>query len=258
MKIFGLDLFKSKKGLLLHDNAMQEMERSEFLVDFYRGIGNQGNGLEGYVVMTDPGNPSVVTGITPKPKEIKKIDDSGEKKVTPKDVYELKMLHDTAFKIKTDPEYIDNQVEDFKERLNMLNTEDYDMRSGLKEVASIVGRLENRKKYKQYEGFFSQFPYTMSGRIEALTKKNDHLQLGQVAQFVADLPKEAIDTMKEYTGQTKELCGKKPIYYIIADKKDFKKTTSRRDPILLAQSPFGHVWQILGAWDEEMILVDEL
>ena len=89
-------------------------------------------------------------------------------------------------------------------------------------------------------------------------KKHDYLQLGEVDQFVADMPKEATDAMKEYNDACKKLCGKKAVFYIIADKKDFKKTESRRDPILLAQSPFGHFWQIIGAWDKEMMFLEEL
>ena len=38
----------------------------------------------------------------------------------------------------------------------------------------------------------------------------------------------------------------------------FRKAYEKRDPILLAQSPFGFYWQILGAWDKEMLLLGEL
>jgi hypothetical protein len=55
-----------------------------------------------------------------------------------------------------------------------------------------------------------------------------------------------------------ELCGKKPVFYVIAEPDKFRKAYERRDPILLVQSPFGFYWQILGAWDKEMILLSEL
>jgi len=64
--------------------------------------------------------------------------------------------------------------------------------------------------------------------------------------------------MKNYNKATDKLCGKQAVFYIIANKKDFEKTDKRRDPILLAQSPFGHFWQILGAWDEECLIIEEL
>ena len=49
-------------------------------------------------------------------------------------------------------------------------------------------------------------------------------------------------------------------YYIriIAQEKDFKSKVEKNDPMLLVQSPVGFFWQILGAWDEEMLLLSEL
>ena len=72
------------------------------------------------------------------------------------------------------------------------------------------------------------------------------------------MPKEAVAAMKEYNKGCDKLCGKQAVFYIIADKKDFEKTNKRRDPILLAQSPFVNRWQILGAWDKEMLFLEEL
>ena len=51
---------------------------------------------------------------------------------------------------------------------------------------------------------------------------------------------------------------KKPVFYVIAEPDKFRKAYEKRDPILLVQSPFGFYWQILGAWDKEMILLSEL
>ena len=50
----------------------------------------------------------------------------------------------------------------------------------------------------------------------------------------------------------------RPIFYVIATEDKFRKAYEKRDPILLVQSPFGFYWQILGAWDKEMILLSEL
>ena len=132
------------------------------------------------------------------------------------------------------------------------------MRNGVVEIASILLRMENRKKYKQFKKFYDNYAYTSNAKINELIKKHKYLKLGKIDQFIADLPKEATAEMKEYTAQTKKLCDKKPVFYIVADKKDFEKSDKRRDPILLAQSPFGHFWQILGAWDKEMLLLEEL
>ena len=45
---------------------------------------------------------------------------------------------------------------------------------------------------------------------------------------------------------------------MIADKKDFGEMDRKRDPILIVQSPFCLGWQVLGAWDEEMIYLGDL
>ena len=47
-------------------------------------------------------------------------------------------------------------------------------------------------------------------------------------------------------------------FYSIAEKEMFNDEYKRNDPILLVQSPFGIYWQILGAWDKELVLLEEL
>ena len=39
---------------------------------------------------------------------------------------------------------------------------------------------------------------------------------------------------------------------------EIQEKYKQRDPILLVQSPFGFYWQILGAWDKEMLILSEL
>ena len=54
---------------------------------------------------------------------------------------------------------------------------------------------------------------------------------------------------------------RKPIFYLIAEAKDFKQKKEmrqKRDPILLVQAPFGFYWQILGAWGPELRFLEEL
>lgn len=64
--------------------------------------------------------------------------------------------------------------------------------------------------------------------------------------------------MEDYNEYVEKITGKKAVFYIIAREEDFEKSYEKRDPILLAQSPFSFVWHILGAWDEEMMLLSEL
>lgn len=249
LKLFGKSVFEFKKGpdqLILE--AESSSKGSKFLPDF-SNLNNNWGGLIDVAEFGSTGSPA-----NKKKKEDKRL----EKLITPKEVYTAQMLNDTKFEIKAGPKYVDAQIEDFKEKLNLIKSSDSDMRRGVSEIASILVRMKNRKKYKKFKKFYDNYAYTTTTRIDDLIKKHSHLKLGTMEQFIADLPTEATREMKVYTSQTEKLCDKKPIFYIIANKTDFEKSEKRRDPILLAQSPFGHFWQILGAWDEEMLLLEEL
>ena len=272
IKLFGKKLFEMTSGngglptAIRWNGAIDEINNSDYLPDFYKYQNqNSGSTSESYsgawATLTDIST-GTINGITKVGKLKEKFHQEKPEKpkaeISPKGVFEMKMLNDQTFKIKTDPKYLDEQIETFKEKLGMIKSTEWDMNRGTVEIASVLKRFENRKKYTDFKEFYEEFPYTTTARIADLTKEHIHLKIGQVEQFLADMPKEAVDVMKKYAEQTKKLCDKKPIFYIIANKKDFEKTQTRRDPILLAQSPFGHFWQILGAWDSEMLLIEEL
>ena len=134
-----------------------------------------------------------------------------------------------------------------------------------REISGMIERLENRKKYHSvsptggtYREFFTKFDSTTEEKVEELVKKYPHLTLKESDLFIPEFPDVAIEMMRQYTEKCMELCGKKPNFQVIAPVKMFKEKYKRRDPILLAQSPFGYYFDILGAWDEEMILLSEL
>jgi hypothetical protein len=258
IKVFGKKVFefRSSKSSLYFQNSADQLAKSEFLPDFHSMSANQNSFGWGEVAsMNIPTaiNEAVVKGSKKVVVEEKKVVEK-----TPKEVYGLKLLDDTTFKINTDSKYIEEQLQSFKDKLDLSKVSESDFTRGITEISSIMSRLENRKKYGKFKDFFDNYAYTTSTKINELVKNHDYLKLGKSEQFIADFPKEAIAEMKSYTTTTKELCGKKPIFYVIANKKDFEKSEKRRDPILLAQSPFGHFWQILGAWDEEMLFLEEL
>jgi len=266
IKLFGKDIFEfgGSKGDALYGQAVGQNRESKFLPDFHtmRDYMNGSNDLvwaiatpevavAAPVSSTAGGNSYVLT---------KKQQADVKKKfaLTPKKVFELKFLNKKDFKINTDAKYVEEQLQTFKEKLNLIKSAEFDMSRGVNEIASIVMRLENRKKYPEVKDFFEQFAYTTTDRVDKVIKNHSHLKLGGIEQFIADMPKEASDIMKNYSANTQKLCGKNAVFYIIADQKDFQKTQQRRDPILLAQSPFAHVWQILGAWEDEMMFLEEL
>jgi len=126
-----------------------------------------------------------------------------------------------------------------------------------RELSALIERLNNRKQYVKFRDFFEQFQNTDENKIGKLCQKYN-LVMKESDIFVPEFPDDAILTMKEYTDNVQKITNKKPIFYVISNNEDFRDADGKRDPILLAQSPFGFYYQILGAWDKEMILLTEL
>ena len=117
--------------------------------------------------------------------------------------------------------------------------------------------MENRKKYSEHRLFFESFTNTTEDKIKALTTKHD-LVMETADIFIPEFPDEAVSIMVNYTKEVEKITDKKLVFYVIAEKEDFKQADDKRDPILLVQSPFGFYYQILGAWDKEMLILHEL
>lgn len=169
-------------------------------------------------------------------------------KVKPKDVLDELETIPTPFSLIG----LDEKIEILKDKEKLI-VQNYAKR----EVSALIERLENRKKYQESKAFFDRFANTTDEKIDVLLGKYQ-LVMKTSDIFIPEFPDEAIKVMKEYTEKLEALCGKKPIFYVIAEEKEFKKAYEKRDPILLVQSPFGFYWQILGAWDKEMLLLSEL
>jgi hypothetical protein len=150
-------------------------------------------------------------------------------------------------------ENIDEKILILKSKVKFIKKNKY----AKKEIIDMVTRLENRKKYNEYKKFFDKFDCTTTDKINDLLSKYT-VVLETSDLFIPKFPKEAINIMDEYEKKVIELCGKRPIFYVIAEEKDFRKEVKRNDPILLVQSPFGIYWQILGAWDKEMVMLESL
>ncbi len=192
---------------------------------------------------------------------------------TPKELHKLGGLNAKDFKINVDPIYIAEQIKQIDEKLEFIGKKPKvkKERGGLSwtdevggvtygrmELESIRERLTNRLAIKKYQDTVDQYPHTTNTLISELLKNHKHLMFQPSGKFIPDFPKDAIDAMKEYTFMCESLCNKKPVFYVIGQHSDFQEVNKRRDPILLAQSPFGHFWQVLGAWDEEMIYLGDL
>jgi F0F1-type ATP synthase epsilon subunit len=127
-----------------------------------------------------------------------------------------------------------------------------------RQITELAARLENRKKWMEHREFFTQFQTTTEGKIVALCEKYGFVKKTSDL-FVPVFPDEAVKIMTAYTEKVKAITGgKKPVFYVVAESKDFKKAEEKLDPILLAQSPFGFYYDVLGAWAEELLVLDEL
>ena len=256
MKLFGKDLFNFKKEVKetkLYDFAQHGM------------FNEQDSGMNEFIVVQDTGTGNMTA--TPKKKR------PGRKPtvdLTAKGVFECKSLNNNDFKIITDAEYIKQQVADAKDKLSLLparkkrTVDEYmfgGQRFAVEELHSIIERMQNRAVLSgggDVLKVVEKYPHTSNTLIAGVIAEQKHLRCKNAGEFVPDFPKDAIDAMKEYNEMCQRVCHKDTNFYVIADKKDFGEVAKRRDPILLAQSPFGFFWQILGAWDEEMIYLGDL
>jgi hypothetical protein len=259
MKLFGKEILARKhEPQELYDFASHGLLRS------YTHIG-----IQDIDMMAISGDDDIAKKYLNEVAARNKVALEGDNK-TPKEVYNLESLNDNTYQINCDPEYIEKHVKTLIKKRDLLPVKKHDKRDpyvrafsggemhGRMEIESMIERMLNRLKYTEFKDYYEQFPYTKSAKINELLKKVTNLQSKRVEDFVPDLPAEVVDIMEEYNRITVELCNKKPVYYIIADEKDFEVQDQKRDPILLVQSPFCLEWQVLAAWDEEAIYLGDL
>ena len=229
-----------QEGVLRYLDEQDEMER-QYLIDFSHnrfmssyGTPISGGNAEGEINVNDP-----------------------KFTVTPKQVVEELYRGPKLLELQG----LDTKIEILKKKEKLINHHYTNL-----EVKGLILMLECRKKYqekskflkKTYQEFFSCMETTDEEKISTLTSKYEHLDFRNADLFVPEMPDDAVELMETYTETVKELTGKKPLFFVIAKKEEFKKKEEKRDPILLGQSPFGLYYYILGAWDEEMQYLPEL
>lgn len=258
MKLFGKDLFDYKAPIEpMYDFAQHGILNSPDF-GFYQTVGVD------YATSATTASPSHMV-VMPKPEPINKK--------TPKELFTAQALHDMKFLIKRDEKYIQEQIDELQDKLDLLGKKKKQKKGdgliayayepggvtfGREELESMIIRMKNREKIDEFKTIIDKYPHTTSALIAKVVDENNHLRCQLAGEFVPDFPKEAVNAMKEYDKMCQDLCRQKAVFYVIADSKDFQKKNARRDPILLAQSPFGFFWNILGAWDEEMIYLGDL
>lgn len=255
--LFGKKLFKHNKPTVMYDFAQHGLMRQHLA------------NLE-LAVPSDYMMEQTAADAKPKKKGKKKKE---APKISPKELYQLESLNDNEFSMNIDSAYITKQIKNAEKKLKLIynNREETGMEGNVLrgdwwggkkyaelELESIKQRLENRRRVSEFTEILEKYPHTSSAKVNDVLKENSHLRCHLATEFVPDMPDEAIEAMDEYNEMCLELTGLKTHFYVIAAQEDFQKKDRRRDPILLAQSPFGFFWQILGAWDEEMIFLGDL
>ncbi len=160
-------------------------------------------------------------------------------------------LTDIDTKIKV----VERRVKLMRDELGMENTQD---------ECEALEFLKARKKLAKLKGKhdFHWQTATLSS-VDALCKK---YQLAYVNfnSYSKTVPMEAVDELEKFLTEYKKFSNEKPVLKLIIDdaktddKKDSRSAERKKDPILLAGSPFGKWFFMLGAWDKEVQYVDEL
>lgn len=224
-------------GLTKSSPYRSDDELKAVLYDFFKNYDSGGIDM-----------PAISPIISNAPRE-EKLD--GRKEVRPKDVFDE--LESVPNPINYNPEYVERNVELMERKINLGDHQFYTKQ----QMEGMIERLKNRKQYTEHREFYEQYKYTTQEKIDNLLLKYK-LCMKKSTLFVPTFPDVAVETMEAYTKETKSFTGKRPEYYVIAKEEDFQQKERKLDPILLVQSPFGFYWQILGAWDDEMLLLDEL
>ena len=191
--------------------------------------------------------------------EVKTIEDK-RKVVQPKEVFEEIKKETPAISF----ENLDEKIRVVSERIEVLK-EHLD-ESHLRDEHMTLFYLENRRKYlKTRSKYPIDWAMTTRDAVNDLCK-NYKLKSAAIKQYYTLIPKEGISEMDRYTKAYKAITGDNPIYELIIKDVDYKSEEKAdkvqkkkdRDPILLANSPFGSALFVLGAWDEEVEVVDEI
>lgn len=231
-------------GAVDEERLVSQSSVKDVLYDFFR---NYDGSLP--TVQVVPNVPTQGDSLVSNQENKKPTDE--RKEVSPKDVFgELERIPNP---VDCNPNRLAMKIELMERKINL----GIDQRYTKEHMQGLIDCLKNRLRYDEFKKFYEQYQYTNMEKIEQLLQKYK-LCMKESTLFVPTFPEDATKAMEDYTAKTKKLTGKRPVFYVIAKEDDFKKKWKKHDPILLVQSPFGFYWQILGAWDDEMLLLEEL
>lgn len=201
--------------------------------------------------------------ISSSPSEGGSISVSNSKSTTPKDERKVVEPKDVFEEIKREtPEIsfdnLDEKIKVVEERVSVLK--EHIEESRLTDEHRTLFYLKNRKKYLKTMAK-NPLDWAMTSR-EAVDDLNKRYKLRTVPlqQYYTLVPKEGIAEMKRFTAAYKAITGDEPIYELVVKETVAAPEQKKkdRDPILLANSPLGNFLFIVGVWDDEVEIVDEI
>lgn len=116
--------------------------------------------------------------------------------------------------------------------------------------------LNARRKFAKTEKLFEKWPITTDEMIQNLVNKYK-VMFVPFGAYSKSIPIEATNEIEKFSNAWEKVVDEDrlPQLMLITD---YKGKEHKKDPILLAESPYGAWWHILGAWDKEVEIVDDL
>jgi hypothetical protein len=152
---------------------------------------------------------------------------------------------------------IDEKIKSINNRIKLLkkqnlNTADEDL--ALKYITA-------RKIFRKNPKVLDSWPIVTEANIDDLLKKYKlrRVRLGN-GMYESLCPNDALKAMEDYTKVWNDLWPsiEKPEIILIISESVYKEIQRKKDPILLAKSPLGNWWHLLGAWNKEVEYVSDI
>ena len=150
--------------------------------------------------------------------------------------------------IKFDVTDINEKIAAIEFRIDFIKNE---LGHNTHEEEKVLSWLKARKQFKKFGKQF-KWAVTNKEKVKWFCKKYNLRQSGW-ATYHRNVPNEALAELKKYLDLYSKVSDTDPKLIIIGDHDETKK-----DPILIASSPFGNYFYIIGAWDKEVEIMEEL
>ena len=152
---------------------------------------------------------------------------------------------------KIDFSQLDLQIKTVEKRKKILE-EEIGIKTSDEKIA--LKYLYARKKLQKLGKNEFLWQTTTNKLIEELQRKYK-IQIVGLQGYYKCVSNEALEELEKYSKAWKKISNEVPTINLIID---INGKEHKKDPIIIASSPFGNWWFILGAWDKEIKYVDDI